>query len=699
LAKTKEEKVATNIKEFINKELLPDIDVQQKFALKRDYLISHVEEELLPDEHSIVKWTSFLPPLRPFKLKPKYIQNVTEEFKEALSISLTSETIDNRQRDNILTLESKIIYFSLEIQSKIQNIVKTKALLLSSIAGDPFLENACCDEKNTADNSIKYFYEIDSEIQMYNNYVVDLTNVLDDVNALNIAPFLFCNLNTKKIFPPGNDIYSEITIYRTFINVCKFHSIVPLREELKVLCKEKPNNLFMTDSIDEKIKKLKDAGKNYTNEMLLQLIQLKDKHNIIPFTHNNNSTQIKDVLMSLANTTCVSASSCVQNIISDDLLKLLEHMLKGDEENKDDLLNYILPANKQLKKNIVDFLIQNNNSLKKTERNNIKSFIDELMDWNDEGQAIQFMKNQITNLLFIYPNIILNKIDYSKVRIAKYVGLSLFHSNKITDFINKFYEELCKYYDNDIISTILSNIKQRGTNLQLLIEKSSLSSFIDIETELLLYIHCFLLTLMEYINLIENMPLLEKREKGKVYDETENMYEPPEILRDNKGIKIQISKLLSDFIFIINEQKELINLDMKSINDILFKVRLTEINLFTDSIKKMTDENKEIDTLQKINKLGRWNKGLQKGLTQYVKETYDDEIEQTELFVNTERKLLKNRKNTGMIDLDIDDYLEEEARDNEIDGEDNNLNNLPDDFGDGQDIYGDGGEEEDYIEE
>jgi hypothetical protein len=113
----------------------------------------------------------------------------------------------------------------------------------------------------------------------------------------------------------------------------------------------------------------------------------------------------------------------------------------------------------------------------------------------------------------------------------------------------------------------------------------------------------------------------------------------------------------------------------------------------------MTDENKEIDTLQKINKLGRWNKGLQKGLTQYVKETYDDEIEQTELFVNTERKLLKNRKNTGMIDLDIDDYLEEEARDNEIDGEDNNLNNLPDDFGDGQDIYGDGGEEEDYIEE
>ena len=132
--------------------------------------------------------------------------------------------------------------------------------------------------------------------------------------------------------------------------------------------------------------------------MLLQLIQLKDKHNIIPFTQKitileDKPKHIKEVFQSLSDTSKGEQSNT--NIISDDLLKLLEHMLKGDEQNKEDLLNYILPSNKQMKKDILDFLIQNNNSLKKIERTNIKSFIDELIVWEDIVQAIQFLKNQM----------------------------------------------------------------------------------------------------------------------------------------------------------------------------------------------------------------------------------------------------------------------------------------------------------------
>ena len=61
----------------------------------------------------------------------------------------------------------------------------------------------------------------------------------------------------------------------------------------------------------------------------------------------------------------------------------------------------------------------------------------------------------------------------------------------------------------------------------------------------------------------------------------------------------------------------------------------------TDYLKYMTDEEREIENLFKNNKLERWNKGLQKGLTQYVQETYDEERELAEQELIKERKLLK----------------------------------------------------------
>ena len=37
----------------------------------------------------------------------------------------------------------------------------------------------------------------------------------------------------------------------------------------------------------------------------------------------------------------------------------------------------------------------------------------------------------------------------------------------------------------------------------------------------------------------------------------------------------------------------------------------------------MQDDEREIENIFKNQKLGKWSKGLQKGLTQYVKDTYD----------------------------------------------------------------------------
>ena len=80
-----------------------------------------------------------------------------------------------------------------------------------------------------------------------------------------------------------------------------------------------------------------------------------------------------------------------------------------------------------------------------------------------------------------------------------------------------------------------------------------------------------------------------------------------------------------------------------------------------------------------------WSKGLQKGLTQYVKETYDEEREFRDEMDNIERKVRSTNKNVTNENVDqyMDDYIEERDADLEIETEENNMNGYIDDYGDG----------------
>ena len=110
----------------------------------------------------------------------------------------------------------------------------------------------------------------------------------------------------------------------------------------------------------------------------------------------------------------------------------------------------------------------------------------------------------------------------------------------------------------------------------------------------------------------------------------------------------------------------------------------------------MSVEGKDVDTMMKINKLGDWSKGLQKGLTVYDKDTYDADRDEMEKLVNIENKLLKQKHGQPIDDIDRMDYLENEQRENEIDAEDNDLTNLNDNY---DEEYGNGDEEETDVYE
>ena len=68
----------------------------------------------------------------------------------------------------------------------------------------------------------------------------------------------------------------------------------------------------------------------------------------------------------------------------------------------------------------------------------------------------------------------------------------------------------------------------------------------------------------------------------------------------------------------------------------------------TDFLQDLSDEERNIETIFKKHKLERWGAGLQKGLTQYVQETYDQERAALEKQALMDVKLGKNMFVTDM---------------------------------------------------
>jgi hypothetical protein len=108
--------------------------------------------------------------------------------------------------------------------------------------------------------------------------------------------------------------------------------------------------------------------------------------------------------------------------------------------------------------------------------------------------------------------------------------------------------------------------------------------------------------------------------------------------------------------------------------------------MVTDRLKNMTDEERDADTILKINKLGMYSKGLQKGLVTLDKDFYDEEQQLRDEMVLAERKIRKKNKGVTEENLEflLDDYLEETRRGAEIDEEANDMGYMDEDFFNGK---------------
>ena len=726
------EVIHNRIKASIDDVLLSNSEVRRKFEEKTVYLLTNKATEI-PEEHDIAKWSQFLPPLVNFNIK--HLVNISPEFKKSLMSDLRSGTY--HQRERLLVVNSKIIHFSLAIIERIQEIVKKSHLLLHTANNEPYLENACCETKEGG-NTLSYFSSRDSRVSEYNEIVTNLSNIIDDVTSYSKGGIFYSNINTKSVYPTITSEFNEKTIYLAFIYFCKFKSLMPIPQDLLPLCTDKPESGLInpSDSIDRMIQKLKEDGRNYKNEQFLRLIQIIGRHNIVQI--NINTPEISDITR--LTKTLESIDDENDEVVEKSLRDLITNSLdtfdiatENYTQEVKSLNNFLIKNINNMKEEIITFIQQNKgpnittssfNKMSKT-INNLSNWIADKSSRNENIKIsddklyniINFYKDFISNFVSVFPNIILNKVNYDNVNIPNYYGFSKNHSTKLRNYIGGYYEKLKTFYGNPTLLNVLTTIQKSSRNLIRIAnvtpkfssikigEEKTIKPIFDERTSRFLFEYYLLRILVNYIELSdeEDMVVTEIIKQTDVTDifaveyleevETRvdlamthrSQIDDTLLTGNKKALRQKIAELLIAFIDILNNQKDTADISYEVIQDRVFKLREREKDMVTDRLKNMTDELRDADTILKINKLGKYSVGMQKGLTMYDKEYYEKEGDLRDEMVKAERKIRKSNPdaNDENIDILLDEYMEQQDNDAEIEYEADDMRDITEDYTDG----------------
>jgi hypothetical protein len=744
LKHSKEEYIEKKLIQVINENLLRLPDVKRKIELKNEYLLVNPEEEI-PKEYDVVNWTQFLPPLIPFKLKN--LINISTEFKKKLLDNLKSGykgqeeqilVVQSKIIQFSLAIQEKIQEIVKKkdlVLSKINNEYYLENACCEEKNGQTTIgyfekEDSRIREYNQIVDNLS---KIISDIVSYSTAVL----LYSPINTKNIYPAIKKEFNEKTI-------YSAFIYYCNFTSILPIpENILPLcsqkpvdvinikdsREEIIKKLKE----AGITYSLDSFLRMMQIISRN-------NIIYLDNDNSLV--SSLRKLVYFLDEIKSESNPANISESESEREgkgegnvIIPNSLIKLFNNAMDTfdiatDTTSKEikDLNNYLIKENERMKLNVLEFI--NNNKgrdVTRSKMNEVNGFIKTLSDWSSEASErnhnkisndsifnfTNFFKSFIDNFVNVFPNIILNKVDYKENIVPKYLGLSGIHEKKIKTIISDYYDNLRVFYDVPALGNILQTIQRSCDNLVKLtkitptfISIKELKPIFNERTSKFLFEYYFLKVISEYINLSNQESMIVRGIKYKniisnqdifsvdyleetttVIDrniEVDNRVEFDTNLLsgDKKELKQRTANLLIEYLRIMNSYKEIADVSYEKVLDRIFKLKEREKDIITDRLKGMTDEMRDADTILKINKLGVWSKGLQKGLTTYVKETYDEEQEFVDQMLQYERKAQKKHRSTND-EVDLDDFIEDIEREQEIEREAYNIGDYTEDYMDG----------------
>ena len=422
------------------------------------------------------------------------------------------------------------------------------------------------------------------------------------------------------------------------------------------------------------IESLKSQGKIYNKDLFLQLITLVNRKNIVNFSLDNTVVNNIELLREIIEDYHDKTDMLLDSNFFDKINELLDtyEITKKEKEDKP-IKNYLGQSIALMKKKIIEYIkkLPSFNEKESTE------FIESL-EFNLDLNNLDFYKNYIFKFLYVFPYIVLNKsINYGAI--PKHWDLSEKHIQDIFNITEKYYNNFMAMNAPEEFKLVLSIVQSKCKiiidiinvlvyNEPIKLEEGNvIESIFDERLIKLIYNYFIYSIIIEFISYESDEEFQREILNYEGDDKLENLQKT-------------INNYLFYFMTTMKKHSQLVDNSYKKLKEKISYAKEKEKDLITEYLQDLTDEEREIENIFKQNKLEKWSKGLQKGLTQYVKENYDEERLELEKQALKEKKIDKNSEVTDMnrelYDLDME---EQETLDKIIEEEEYDMNGIPDD--------------------
>ena len=715
--KEKTRDYAIKLKDFIKEKILTLNYVKDRINTKQLYDKSNKLSQAISSDFDVQRWSSFLPPLHNFTVSR--IDNVGVEFERLLKQAIINDDLQ-MHFGYLAALYGKLCSYSFGIIEAVQRAVNKEPLLLETMDGIPFLENACCNEGGA--NTNHYFSSKESSIRTHNEKLFDLEKLYYKYNNLHKSVKYTILNNTKIVFPRIQKQFSETTIYLAFIKFCKFNSGITLNDTLKGICLENNAKYKNVDSLEKKIEKMKLAGLEYDLNSLNTLLNYVNRQNILNYDIDPPVlTEKLRLEKAVENLDKENVFLCGENIVENfkNILDRFDIAIIGkDDVITESFMNYIKTLNRRLSaqlkekieesgklkpKSLLDFLFLYSSTKDgdKTSKTRKSRFI---LNWEDNGDELfmsqkdqtgfykfRYMKQMILNICKIFPTIMLKKEMHKKINkrtVPKHWKLkSMRIKGQIEKLMKEEYSGFAPFYDNNILKPVLEYVYENSDDLITLMNNIPFYANIDEETgsifdgEMLAHLSYYFLlcALSLYIGATEEN--LDVEEDKEIDDFDTSNEEEPElaIIEGRKETMLdEVCNLLTVYAKNFQKYKKVLSRTKDYINKEVLKSKEKEKAGITKRLGDLTVEQREVENIHKNQSLGVWSVGLTRAIYEYDDDQFDKEF-----IAREEREALE--KKTGLEASDQMAHLEEQSIQDRIDSELNNLSIIPEEDDDDRD--------------
>ena len=600
------------------KELMENPRMYQLYEKKRNYLKTNTEEEI-PEELSVKTWTHFLPALIDTKCNKRVSPLSSGFVKDFWSLVKKGHA---EQTKYLHTMKSKIAIYGYSVIENIQEIVSKKELLLKSASrGIPFLQNACCNEKDQkkknnekdAHHPIRYFMQQqpDSPILYCIKMANELSKELHRIHWISAPPILAHPMRYKSLPTLPQNVMDE-NIYTAMIWYCGLDKD-EIPEEMHGFFSKVPEKYNPQYSWSEKIQLLKEI-KRFGRTELDELMQIVRKRNILYL----NATREPNLLESFGDMIRQMEKHETPTIMTQKIRESLRELIRGYVPNKyysndqeqmdqikqlDALKNELVKSNRILYNEILVF-IERYGQLSNSEFLKIQAFLGKIHLWKGKHnlyEIVQFFKNAMYDLTQYLPGLMINsdktandgKIN-ENIRIHKYWELSDADYADIRRSIETYTAELKEFRGETAVIELIKRAVPAVTDLYLFFKEMPVFSTLmkdreyfqlfDKDTVYMLAQHVLFSTIYAYISVTEDVEIKQIHNEKQKQKQRERIAEQTDVFQsvgvgeDVEGIGMDADEFTEAYENLLEVQIEIGQ--KQELNERVAKFILVFINMY-----------------------------------------------------------------------------------------------------------------------